>query len=115
MSETPKRVLPTALGTGTATILTAGAAGTWQIVRSIIVANIHTSAVTVNAGVATTNTDTDTTRFASGVTVNPGETVELIAPGMVVLQGHATTPDILHALCSVANKATITVSYVEGP
>lgn len=115
MNETPKRVLPTALGTGTASILTAGGVGTWQIVRSIIIANIHSSAVTVNVGVATSNTDTDTTRIASALSVGVGETVELIAPGMVVLQGHGSTPDILHALCSVANKATITVSYVEGP
>lgn len=115
MAEAPKRVLPIALGTSTATILTAGAASTWQIVRSIIIANIHTAAVTVNVGVATTNTDTDTTRIASAVSVGVGEVVELVAPGMVVLQGHASTPDILHALCSVANKATITVSYVEGP
>lgn len=115
MAETPKRVLPTALGTSTASILTAGAASTWQVVRSIVVANIHTAAVTVNVGVATTNTDTDTTRIASALAIQPGETVELVAPGMLVLQGHASTPDILHALCSVANKATITVSYVEGP
>ena len=115
MAETPKRVLPTALGTSTASILTAGGAGTWQIVRSIIVCNIHTAAVTVNVGVATSNTDTDTTRIASGTTLNPGETLELVAPGMVVLQGHASTPDILHALCSVASKATISVAYVEGP
>jgi hypothetical protein len=116
MAETPKRVLPTALGTSTASILTAPSSGTgWLIVRSVIVANIHTSAVTVNVGVATSNTDTDTTRFASAVSVGVGETVELVAPGMLVLQGHASTPDILHALCSVANKATITVSYVEGP
>lgn len=115
MTETAKRVLPTALGTGTATILTAGGAGTWQIIRSIIVANIHTAAVTVNVGVATSNTDTDTTRIASALSIGVGETVELVAPGMVILQGHGSTPDILHALCSVANKATITVAYVEGP
>src|SRR4051794_37637646 len=115
MSETPRRVLPTALGTSTASILTAGLANTWQIVRSIIIANIHTSAVTVNVGVATSNADTDTTRIASAVSVGVGEVVELVAPGMVVMQGHASTPDILHALCSVASKATITVSYIEGP
>ena len=115
MAETPKRVLPTALGTSTASILTAGAAGTWQIIRSILVANIHNASVTVNVGVATSNTDTDTTRIASGVSVGVGETVELLAPGILILQGHASTPDVLHALCSVANKATITVAYVEGP
>ena len=115
MAETPKRVLPTALGTGTASILTAGALNTWQIIRSIIVANIHTADVTVNVGLATSNTDTDTTRFISGVTVHSGESLELVAPGTVILQGHGSTPDILHALCSVANKATITVAYVEGP
>ncbi len=115
MAETPTRVLPTALGTSTASIKTAGGASTWVIVRSIIICNIHTAAVTVNVGIATTNTDTDTTRIASGLSVAPGETIELISPGFVVLLGHASTPDILHALCSVANKATITLGMIEGP
>lgn len=114
MAETPKRVLPTALGTSTATILTAGGASTWQVVRSILIANIHTAAVTVNVGIATSNTDTDTTRIASALPVGVGETIELLSAPLI-MQGHASTPDILHALCSVANKATITVSYIEGP
>lgn len=115
MAETPTRSGPTALGTSTATIKTAGGAATWVLVRSIVVTNVHSAALTVTVGVGTSNTDTAAKRIASALPLAVGETVELLAPGFLPLLGHATTPDLLYALCSVANGVTLTLGHVEGP
>lgn len=115
MAETPTRAGPTALTTTTTTIKTADAASTWVIVRSIVIVNVHTAAITVTLGVGTTNTDTAAKRLVSAMSLNVGETLEVLAPGFLPLLGHATTPDLLYALCSVADGATITLGCVEGP
>lgn len=115
MSEVPTRPGPTALGTSTATIKTAGAANSWVIVRKILVTNVHTADVTVTVGVGTSNTDTAAKRIASAVTVPVNQTLDLLEDGFLPLSGHASTPDLLYALCSVASGANITLGCIEGP
>ncbi len=86
-----------------------------MIVRSILIVNVHTAAITVTVGVGTANTDTAAKRIVSAMPLGIGETLEVLAPGFLPLLGHATTPDLLYALCSVASGATITLGQVEGP
>jgi hypothetical protein len=112
MAELPTRAGPTLLGTATATIATAGAASTWRIVRSILVANVTAAAVTVTVGVGTANADDAAKRILNAVSVPAGDTLEWA--GFLPLLGGAT-PDLLYALCSVASGVTITVGLVDGP
>lgn len=115
MAELPTRAGPTALTTSSATIKTAGGAGTWIIVRSIVATNVDTVERTVTVGVGTSNTDTDAKQIARGVPVPAGDAVQLLPNGFMVLAGHASTPDLIYALCSANDKVNLTVSMVEGP
>ena len=115
MAEVPTRSGPTQLAATTTTIKTAGGAGTWVVLRSVLLCNTHTSVVTVNLGIGTANTDTAAKRITSALALNAGETVEVLAPGFIPLLGHASTPDLLYGLASVASVVTVTLGCVEGP
>ena len=113
MAEALTRVLPTLLGTSSSTIYTAGGASTYSIIRRLVIANVLSTPVNVTVGIGTSNTDTAAKRILSGVTIQPGQT--LIEDGFTVLLGHASTPDLLYALCSDANGASIYLAVVTGP
>lgn len=116
MAETPDRTLPAlvAAANTSQTIYTAGGAGTWTIVRSLIVANVTTNPVVVSVGIGTTNTDTTAKRVVSGATIQPGESLNAL-PAFVTLKGHASTPDLLYAVCDTANGVSVMPNYVTGP
>lgn len=113
MAELPTRAGPIALTTASQTIKTAGAASTWIILRSILVTNTGATSATVTAGIGTVNTDAVAKHIATAIPVAPGQVVDLISPGFVVLAGGAT-PDLLYALASAAG-LNITASQMEGP
>ncbi len=115
MAELPTRAGPTALQTTTTTIVTAGGAGTYKIVRSILASNVDTVSRTVTVGVGTSNTDTAAKRIHNAVTVLPGETLELDVARFLPLLGHASTPDLIYALCSSNDKINLTIGVVDGP
>jgi len=114
MAELPTRAGPTTLTVATQTIKTAGAASTWIILRSLLVTNVGAASATVTAGIGTSNTDAVAKHIATAIPVLPGQVVDLIAPGFVVLTGGAT-PDLLYALASAGATLNITASQVEGP
>lgn len=115
MTEIPARGGPTLLTTaGTPqTIVTAGAAGTWTLLRDLAVTNETASAVTVSIGIGTTNTDAAGKRRYTKWPIQPGSALleSLFGP----LFGSGSTPDLLYAVCDTANGATITVAAVTGP
>lgn len=121
MAETPERSGPTLLTTASTSVTVhtaSGGAGTWDIVRSILVANLTSAEVKVTIGVGTSNTDTTAKRIASAVPILAGETADIPLTEkatFLVLKGHATTPDLIYAFCNTTNGATVTTSLVRGP
>jgi hypothetical protein len=117
MAETPDRAGPTALTTSTATIVTAGLANTYTLIRKIAVTSTYISPITVAVGIGTSNTDTAAKRIFSDITVQPGQTI--VEDGFQVLKGHASTPDLLYALVTgpagATSAANIYVAMVTGP
>jgi hypothetical protein len=116
MTEIPDRSGPTALTTSSQTIVTAGGAATWTLVRKLVIANTGNAAVNITVGIGTTNTDTTAKQILPSVTIQPGQS--LIEDGFAVLKGHASTPDLLYALLTPAastGAATIYAALVTGP
>ena len=117
MAETPDKAGPTVLTTSSQTIVTAGGASTWTLIRKLIVCNTTDAPVNVTIGIGTSNTDTDAKHIFDNVTVQPG--VPLIEDGFAVLEGHASTPDLLYALMpsssSPAGALNIYLALVTGP
>lgn len=113
MPEAPARSGPTQITTTTTTIVTAGGANTWKLLRHIIIENEGTSAITATVGIGTSNTDAAGKRIFKNVPIGAGDS--LTWDGFLPLMGHASTPDLLYALCSASNGATITVGMVTGP
>lgn len=116
MAESPKRAGPTLLTTAntTQTIYTAGGASTWGILRDITVANETTGLVSFSIGIGTSNTDAAGKRIVKSVTLQAGDP-PFSWGGFIPLLGHATTPDLVYALCDTANGASVTLGIVEGP
>ena len=112
MAETPDRVLPVALGATSSPVYTAGGAGTWAIVRAILLTCTDGTPVNVTVGFGTSSTDTAARRILDRVTVNPGEPFDW--SGFLVVKGGAT-PDLLYAFADRTGAANITISMVTGP
>lgn len=108
MAEVPGRVPPTALTTSAAVVRTAGAAGTWELVRSIWLTNVTDSPVDVSVGFDVLSgavADTVAKRILSEVTVQPAD--PWIRDGFeIVLTGHASTPDRIYAFIHQVAGAT---------
>lgn len=116
MSESPVRGGPTLLTAANTpqTIVTAGGAATWTLLRDITITNETDSQVSVWLGIGTTNTDAAGKRLMRKVTIQPNGPPYTWG-GLIPLIGHATTPDLLYAMCDTANGATVTVGAVTGP
>lgn len=110
--ETPDRVLPQALSATAATILTAGAAGTYYIVRHITLANVTSVDVRTIVGLANASGDTLAKRIVPNVLVPAYDTIEW--DGYRIMKGHASTPDLLYALCETASAVNISIDLVSG-
>lgn len=117
MAEAPTRTLPTTVGiTGApgTTLVNAGAAGAWYIVRNMHITNETAAQITVTMGIGTTATDAATGRhFFAALPIAANSTLDW--SGALVLLGHATTPDLLYAFSNTASACTISVSGVTGP
>lgn len=113
MAEAPVRGGPTLLTASAAAIYTAGGAATWAILRHITVANETETTAKFTIGVYTSASDAAGRRIARLIDLPAGETWEW--NGWVPLAGHASTPDLVYALASVASSATVTLGLVTGP
>lgn len=116
MAETPTRAGPTLITAANTpqTIYTAGGAGTWAIVRSIVVTNVGPAVAKVNVGIGTSNADTAGKRIASGVEVQPAQSLEILAYGFLPLAGGAS-PELLYAVADFANVLNVTLGMITGP
>jgi hypothetical protein len=113
MAEAPARSGPTQITTTVTTIVTAGGAGTWSLLRHIVIANETSGAITVSVGIDTAGSDAVGEHIFKDVSIAAGDS--LLWDGFLPLMGHASTPDKLYAICSVTNGATATVGMVSGP
>jgi hypothetical protein len=117
MAESPGRTLPTLLTTANSpvTVVTAGGAGAYTIVRSLIVANEVDSPVRVTVILGTSNTDAAGKRLLRQFTILPNKTEDVLEGRYLPLMGHASTPDLLAVLCDTASGASVTAGYITGP
>lgn len=114
MAELPIRAAIVTVGTAATAIYTAGAASTFLIVRNIHITNETAAQITFTLGIGTTLADAGTgRRFYSSIPIAANSALDW--SGFLVVSGHATTPDIIYGLASVANAATVTLSGVSGP
>lgn len=113
MAEVPTRAGPTLVGTSPVTIYTAGGAGTWTIVRSIVLANVTGSTIKATVGIGTSNTDAVSKWVVPSVDVLANEV--LVLDVMVPLAGHASTPDLVYADANAASSLAVTLGVVTGP
>ena len=112
MSESPNRAGPTLLSAAnTPQQIVTGTSPNWPILREIIVVNETTGDVAITVGINTSSTDVAGKRITPpALVLHAGETFEWA--GFLPLKG---STEQLYAQCSVANGATITVGYVDGP
>jgi hypothetical protein len=114
VAEVPKRGGPTLVGTTALTIYTAPTdVSKWSIMRTVLLVNETSGPIIVSAGIFTSASDAIGRRIASQVTIQSDENWEWT--GFLPLNPHATTPDIVYAISSVASGLTATVGVVEGP
>ena len=102
---------------GTPYVMYTAAGSTTTVVLGLILANIHTTAVTTEVELVSTtsnrggaNNVTNTTSFlAKDVSIPNGSSLELLSGGKVVLE----TTDSIRIDCSVADKLSGTLSIME--
>lgn len=113
MAELPIRAAVVTVGIAATAVYTAGAAGTFLIVRNIHVTNETAAQITFTLGIGTTLADAATgRRFYSSIPIAANSALDW--SGFLVVNGGAT-PDLIYGLASVANAATVTLSGVSGP
>lgn len=112
MAEAPDRSGPTLLTTGgtAQTIVSAGAASGWPIIRGISVVNETTGDVKITLGIFTSAADAVGRRVtAPNKVLHAGEEYEW--EGFRPLK----TGEVLYAVCDTNNGATVTAAIVTGP
>jgi hypothetical protein len=118
MAEAAVRAGPTLLTTAhtTQTIWTAGALGTYGILRTILVCHegpVGASAINFTIGIGTTNADAAGKRIVNKATIHHGQVWS--ENFWIPLFGHATIPDLVYALCDTAAGVSITLAMITGP
>jgi hypothetical protein len=113
MAEAPARYGPMSLTAAAAAIATAGGAGTWVIVRSIVICAEDSLGVKVRMGIDTAASDAQGERLLCDRLITEDNPYEWW--GYLPLFGHATTPDRIYALADRAAASTITIGAVTGP
>lgn len=95
---------------GNTTLVTAGGAGTYTVVRQIHVANTTAATAWVTIGIGGV---TAALAFMYQLPVDPGDVYDWV--GNLPLLGSATTPDTLIATQQTAGALTVTIGAVTGP
>jgi hypothetical protein len=115
VAEAPARPGPAAVTAANTsqTVVVAGAAGTWEIIRDITIVNETDGLVTVTYGIGTTNTDAVGKRLLRKYGLSPGG-LPFSWGGFLPLMG-GSSPDLLYIICDTANGATVTLGAVTGP
>ena len=84
------------------------------VILGMLIANVHTSQVTATVKLTSTTTQTSqtqntTTHLVKDVPIPVGSTFELLQGNKIV----ANAGDIIKVACSVADKVSVTMSYME--
>ena len=84
------------------------------VILGMLIANVHTSQVTATVKLVSTTTQTSqtqntTTHLVKDVPIPVGSTFELLQGNKIV----ANADDIIKVACSVADKVSVTMSYME--
>ena len=84
------------------------------VILGLMLANVHTSQVTATVKLTSTTTQTSqtqntTTQLIKDVPIPVGSTFELLQGNKIV----ANAGDIIKVACSVADKVSVTMSYME--
>ena len=104
MAQDFRNVLNRNVGTGAATLLTAG---NYDAVIGIRVCNILTNAITVDVYLVKGGNNY---YIAKTLSIAPGSSIELIQGGAKIV---AASGDVLTAVASESNAADITTSYID--
>ena len=88
--------------------------GSTVVVLGMTLANVHTSQVTASVTLVSTTTQTSqtqntTTHLIKDVPIPVGSTFELLQGNKII----ANAGDIIKVACSVADKVSVTMSYME--
>ena len=84
------------------------------VILGMLIANVHTSQVTATVKLVSTTTQTSqtqntTTQLVKDVPIPVGSTFELLQGNKIV----ANANDVIKVACSVADKVSVTMSYME--
>jgi hypothetical protein len=84
------------------------------VILGMLIANVHTSQVTATVKLFSTTTQTSqtqntTTNLVKDVPIPVGSTFELLQGNKIV----ANENDVIKVACSVADKVSVTMSYME--
>tara|TARA_R100001443_G_scaffold81351_1_gene88285 strand:+ start:122 stop:481 length:360 start_codon:yes stop_codon:yes gene_type:complete len=84
------------------------------VILGMLIANVHTAQVTVTVKLTSTTTQTSqtqntTTHLIKDVPIPTGSTFELMQGNKII----ANAGDIVKVACSVADKVSVTMSYME--
>jgi hypothetical protein len=109
MADALARFGPAQPGTTATTLITAGAAGTYTVIRHLHVVNTTAATQTITVGI---NGVTAALSLWFNFPIDPSDFLDWT--GNVPLLGSAT-PDTLQALQSNAGALTVTVGAVTGP
>ena len=117
MAEILNRHYANAVGTSGTTVFTAPAhssSGTVNrsVVCSMIICNIHTTDITVDAIVTPAGTSTEIS-ILNNVVIKAGNSLEAIQ-SRLFLQHNGTNADTLKVICDTGSYADVLVSTLEG-
>ena len=100
-------VMPSSAGTPD-TLYTVPSSTT-TVVIGLTLANVHTSQVTASVTVVDTSNSSETTHVIKDAPIPVGGSLEIMSGNKIILEA----TDIIKVDCSVADKVSVTMSYME--
>ena len=88
--------------------------GSTVVIIGFTTANVHTAQVTATVSLASTTTQTNqvqntTANLVKGIPIPVGSSVEIMAGNKIILNAG----DVINVQCSVADKVSVIMSYME--
>ena len=114
-SETLGRALAKDVGTSGTNIFTASytSAAEYTVVLGIVLANTHSSAVTVDVELIPYNTSPSSIYLLKNLSIEAGNSYEVIQ-SRIVLYNNTSAGDVIKATCSTGSYIDAVVSYIQG-
>ena len=114
-SETLGRSVASNIGTGGATILTASYtnAAEYTVLLGLVLANTHTTDVSVNVELIPYNTTPASIYLIKGLSLASGNSYEVIQ-SRIVLYNNTTAGDAIKVTCTTGSHIDAIASYIQG-